>query len=262
MEPSLTTLVFFIIILVFLKVVVIVLSFKSSECNCDCTLASSAQISFTDACEMTNTDKGKRHHNYCSFYEQELAGKDILRILEIGIGNGGRLGYGRSLQAWSAAYPNATVVGLDIDSKALSQDYNSPQNPGKIITRFADAKSTQSLLDGAGDTMYDLIIDDGSHAMSHQQNALHILWQRVKPGGTFIMEDLQSSYRENHPSMKWQVDHKPTTIEVLKDGKPSTLLPNLKQIQDETERLKFFVGPQGKLITYTAVLHKSKYDRK
>jgi hypothetical protein len=57
------------------------------------------------------TDKSSYIHNYCVKYEKWLPFNRLepITILEIGV-----LG-GQSLSTWREYYPNATVVGLDID---------------------------------------------------------------------------------------------------------------------------------------------------
>ena len=35
-------------------------------------------------------------------------------------------------------------------------------------------------------------IDDGSHQLSHQQAAVQQLWPLLRPGGVFVVEDIQS----------------------------------------------------------------------
>jgi hypothetical protein len=37
---------------------------------------------------------------------------------------------------------------------------------------------------------YDIIIDDGSHISEHQQISFKELWESVKPGGYYVIEDL------------------------------------------------------------------------
>ena len=38
--------------------------------------------------------------------------------------------------------------------------------------------------------MYDIIIDDGYHGSKHQQISFNVLWDSVKSGGYYIIEDL------------------------------------------------------------------------
>jgi hypothetical protein len=76
-------------------------------------------------------------HKYCDFYENELANVKPQRILEIGIGTLATVGsYGTSLKMWSDFYPNAVIVGADIDATAVNQNYGK-----NIETRFVDSGS-------------------------------------------------------------------------------------------------------------------------
>ena len=56
---------------------------------------------------------------------------------------------------------------------------------------------------------YDVIIDDGSHKMSHQVNSLRALWPAVRPGGAYVLEDLSTSFVDNY------IDSLPTAWEVV-----------------------------------------------
>ena len=38
-----------------------------------------------------------------------------------------------------------------------------------------------------------IIIDDGSHRLPHQSLTFNVLWPRVKPGGLYIVEDIQNA---------------------------------------------------------------------
>ena len=39
---------------------------------------------------------------------------------------------------------------------------------------------------------FDMIIDDGGHTMEQMQISLNYLWDQVKPGGLYVIEDLHS----------------------------------------------------------------------
>jgi hypothetical protein len=41
---------------------------------------------------------------------------------------------------------------------------------------------------------FDLIIDDGSHYCSQQQESFAWLWPKLRKGGFYIMEDLHTSF--------------------------------------------------------------------
>eukprot|EP01105_Mastigella_eilhardi_P006118 TRINITY_DN1772_c0_g1_i3.p2 TRINITY_DN1772_c0_g1~~TRINITY_DN1772_c0_g1_i3.p2 ORF type:complete len:118 (-),score=36.72 TRINITY_DN1772_c0_g1_i3:83-436(-) len=40
---------------------------------------------------------------------------------------------------------------------------------------------------------FDVIVDDGGHSMRQQQTSLWHLWRALRPGGTYVVEDLQTS---------------------------------------------------------------------
>uniref|UniRef100_UPI0034A5D2AD O-methyltransferase n=1 Tax=Falsiroseomonas sp. TaxID=2870721 RepID=UPI0034A5D2AD len=129
---------------------------------------------------------------YLAIYEAELApflaaGQPV-RLLEIGVQNGG------SLQIWrSYLPPGSSIVGIDIDPAcaklALGDD---------ISVLIGDASDPEELDRLLGDAVFDIIVDDGSHRSEHIIAAFEACWRRVAPGGLFIAEDLHCSYFESH----------------------------------------------------------------
>ena len=59
-----------------------------------------------------HTDKAYLH-NFCNDYEKLLR-KDVKTLWEIGILDGA------SLRMWSEYYPNAKIIGYDIEDKSLT----------------------------------------------------------------------------------------------------------------------------------------------
>jgi hypothetical protein len=45
---------------------------------------------------------------------------------------------------------------------------------------------------------FDLVVDDGGHTMAQQRASLEGLWRAVRPGGLYVVEDLQTSYLPGH----------------------------------------------------------------
>lgn len=127
-----------------------------------------------------HTDKAYCH-NYCHWYEQQLKGKKIKAILEIGVKDGA------SLKMWRDFYPDAQVYGIDI---------NKPLGiPGVIEIQSDASKPVEQIQD----IKFDLIIDDGSHYCSHQQASMKWLWaNNLKKGGIYIMEDLHTSFIKHY----------------------------------------------------------------
>lgn len=150
----------------------------------------------TPLCEIAKkfgTDKGGWHliagdtcHNYTPQYYELLKDRreSVERVLEIGVN------YGCSLRMWEEFFPNAEIVGLDCNQLCLF-------NIGRITSYLADQGSQESLLkamatisEAQPGPLFDLIVDDGSHETEHQVLSAATLMPFVKPGGYYIIEDL------------------------------------------------------------------------
>merc|ERR1719253_1185480 len=44
---------------------------------------------------------------------------------------------------------------------------------------------------------WDIIIDDGSHKPEHQIISFQNLWEKIRPGGMYAIEDVETSYVDN-----------------------------------------------------------------
>jgi glycosyltransferase involved in cell wall biosynthesis len=126
-------------------------------------------------------------HHYLEIYDrffQAYREKPNLRILEIGVQNGG------SLQLWRKYFgAGAKIFGIDIDPRcsAFSNDSTVIRIGDQADTRFL-----QSVLDEMGGV--DIVIDDGSHVASHQEKTFRYLFPRLEMGGIYLCEDLHTSY--------------------------------------------------------------------
>jgi hypothetical protein len=131
------------------------------------------------------TDKSSRHHDYLNFYERFFAGRrhEPLAILEIGVLNGA------SLKTWREYFPNARVVGCDIDPMARRW-----ATPG-IEIEYMDQSNLEDLVRVASKHgPFDIIVEDGSHLWEHQITSLKTLFPFVRPDGIYIVEDLQTNF--------------------------------------------------------------------
>lgn len=109
-----------------------------------------------------------------------------IRILEIGVKDGG------SLRLWRNYFWNAEkVYGLDINIECIR--HADPDAGIHVIVGSAEHKY---LLEEVATNYgpFDIIIDDGSHLVSHQILAFQTLFPLLAPGGTFVIEDLHTSY--------------------------------------------------------------------
>lgn len=129
-------------------------------------------------------------HNYTSIYHELMSNfrRKPIRLLEIGVG-GYHAGLGgESLLMWAAYFPKGMVYGIDIyDKTSLSR--------GRIKVLQCSQTDRTRLTEIAGACgPFDFIIDDGSHINSHQIESFRILWPFLKNRGTYIIEDVQTSY--------------------------------------------------------------------
>jgi hypothetical protein len=130
------------------------------------------------------TDKGSLGHNYTEVYEYFFLPKkhEARKIFEIGVLEGASL---RTLRDF---FPNATIYGIDIED-------TSQLNSKRLKTFVADQSSREQLKKFIGEygSDFDIIIDDGGHTMEQQQVSFGYLFNHVRPGGYYIIEDVHTS---------------------------------------------------------------------
>lgn len=127
-----------------------------------------------------------------------------LRILEIGVQNGG------SLQLWRQYFgPNAVIFGIDLDPNCKNFEEDNCQIR---IGDQADPAFLASVVAEMGSI--DIVIDDGSHRGSQQLASFRHLYPHLVAGGTYICEDLHTSYWDD-----WEGGFRRpgTFIEAIKD---------------------------------------------
>lgn len=130
--------------------------------------------------------------HYLGIYESELTpiinrGAPI-SLLEIGVQNGG------SLQIWEKYLPpGSDVFGIDVDPNCARLDLGP-----SITVAIADATSDEQLGAALGHRTFDAIIDDGSHLCSDVIQTFQLLFERLRPGGKYLIEDLHCSYWRSH----------------------------------------------------------------
>jgi len=127
-----------------------------------------------------------------------------LRMLEIGVANGG------SLDLWRAYFgPEAVLFGVDLDPACAAFDGLSAQV--RIGSQADPAFLARVVAEMGG---LDLVLDDGSHQAAHQSASFRALFPLLNEGGLYMVEDLHTSYWDG-----WGggVKRKGTFIELLKE---------------------------------------------
>lgn len=110
---------------------------------------------------------------------------DKLTILEIGVRGGGGL---YSLKEY---FPNATIIGIDIDNNC--KQWESAED--NIFVRIGDQSDVNFLQSIANEfKSFDIIIDDGSHVCDHQIKSFEFLFLKLNYNGLYAVEDIHTSY--------------------------------------------------------------------
>jgi Methyltransferase domain len=155
-------------------------------------------------------DKGPREHDYTGHYREFLRPlrSEPVTLLEIGILNGG------SLRLWRRFLPKARIVGIDLELPDL-------ELPGVEMHQGdqSDEEFLASLISNYGG--FDIVIDDGSHIGRHVQTSFRVLFPALRPGGWYVIEDLETSYWESH--------------EGGAPGSPGTAVDLVKGLVDHTQ---------------------------
>lgn len=152
------------------------------------------------------TDKSW-YHQYTDFYESYFKTLSKPRIIEIGTAGHG------STKMFLEYFKDCYLVGMDII------DYSDFRQPNfKFVcgdqTNINDLKRCVE-----GEEHFDLILDDGGHTMMQQQFTFGFLFDYLKSGGYYVIEDIHTSFN----SAFIEPDCETTTYEMLKKIKNKEL---------------------------------------
>lgn len=177
----------------------------------------------------------KNLSNYTPTYEElfKYLRKVDLNILEIGIGSlaGGVSNMnktqikdykqGASLRVWKEWFQNGEVWGMDIAEDCMFEE-------DRIHTLLCDSTDKQKVDELLGDKKFWIIIDDGCHNVDYQIQTFQNLWDRVKDGGIYVIEDIEGNF--NSPLYNYFSDRE---IPINKNQ-----IGNLLWIRKETKQLQ------------------------
>lgn len=209
-------------------------------------------------CHKFGTDKGEIKeilgdhklmrgvHNYSDFYDLLLSHRrlNVKRVFECGIGTNnellessmGKRGIpGASLRVWQEYFPEAVVIGADIDADTLFED-------SRISTYFVDQtkpESIRAMWEKVGHEKFDLMIDDGLHTFAAGitlfENSSHLL----DDFGVYVIEDVNpwdvASFEEYFQNLELQVYF----VHLLRRGKSlgDNSLVVIKKVPDLGSRI-------------------------
>jgi demethylmacrocin O-methyltransferase len=145
------------------------------------------------------TDKNSGHsyiqHYYTQHYSKHFKKFRLkkIKLFEIGVGGYEDPEYGgHSLRMWKKYFPFGKIFSLDIYDKSKLQE-----NRIKI---YRGSQVDKELLDKicAENGEFDIIIDDGSHINEHIIATFNYLFPKLKTGGIYVIEDIQTSYWDDY----------------------------------------------------------------
>jgi hypothetical protein len=168
-------------------------------------------------------------HGFLPFYESFMRDKKDkpVSFLEIGVF------YGASIKMWAEYFsnPESIIYGADW-FKGLNGNKHTFPNPRAVLNEMLDPRIkfvelNQASLDDLNKIkshklQLDYILDDGSHLMKDQQQTFIALFELIKPGGYYIIEDLHTSFEDGYDVQK---DIK-TTYAMVEDLK-NKIVPHL-----------------------------------
>ena len=125
---------------------------------------------------------------YDQIFTRYLDAGKPLRLLEIGVQNGG------SLEIWGKYLPPGSEIhGLDINPKCLNLDFSA-----NIHFHLGSATDEVFLNRLFADKGFDIIIDDGSHRSDDIISTFLKLFKKINPGGVYIIEDMHACYWKSY----------------------------------------------------------------
>ncbi len=178
-------------------------------------------------CQQYGSDKGSiqetNHpypwpaHTYADYYSRifDHCRHYIKNVFECGLGTNNPLNVsnmgingkpGASLRAWRDYFPNATIIGADIDKNILFKDE-------RICTYFVDQTNPSAIKElwNNVEFSFDFMIDDGLHTfeagLTLFENSIH----KLAKEGIYAIEDVSLhdllKFKQYFDGLKFQVDY-------------------------------------------------------
>jgi len=124
---------------------------------------------------------GKNYLDVYDYYLKHMRNSNI-SLLELGILDG------NSLRMWKTYFQNGVIYGVDINPHSMVSGED------RIFTYMCSQDSKEVLNTYFRNDSIDIIVDDASHVNELTLKSFDILFPKVKSGGYYIIEDLETSY--------------------------------------------------------------------
>lgn len=181
-----------------------------------------------ELCDLYGSDKGQLRphdhpydwpaHTYTDYYGMlfDHCREHVFNVFECGLGtnnpevrsNMGIHGQpGASLRVWRDYFPQAGIVGADIDAGVL---FTEPRIQTFQVDQ-TDPESIDNLWHQVSIPLFDLMVDDGLHEYDAGSCLFTHSIHKLAPNGIYIIEDVKAtdlaSYREFFKSQPHAVDY-------------------------------------------------------
>lgn len=208
-----------------------------------------------------NTDKGTEYtsesrHGYAPFYDTILSKwrNKSIRMLEVGICMEGSAG-GQSVYMWREYFSKAKIYTFDIVDMSNHPCVLDLKDVFFFQGDQGDREILKSMFSSFGSRPFDFILEDGSHTEEHQMISLAHLFQYVKSGGLYILEDISIP---GHPVCCIRNDRTYHTIsEFISSGKFTSEFvtdEEKKYLENNISKIELFTDVQNAYVT--AIIHK------
>ncbi|CAL5223917.1 g6515 [Coccomyxa viridis] len=160
--------------------------------------------SFHRYAEEVQSSKTGRGSSYSYIYSKYLSmvRREPMRLLEIGMGcsvHGGVNGL-NTLALWRKYLTNTKISFVENDADCAKKHKAEIEAVAKGKVYVGDQEDVSVLNeiveDAAQFSGYDIIVDDGGHKSSQMLTSFRVLWQALKSGGIYVVEDLSENYIE------------------------------------------------------------------
>ena len=147
---------------------------------------------FRERAMVQGTDKTTTHRYQYMYAKYLLPVRHReLKLLEIGLGCDTEWGAGHSVDLWHELLPRMTYYSIELDGGCASK-FIPRLGARQFIGSQDDAAFLARVTNSTGPV--DVVIDDGSHFSEHQRATFALLWHSIKPGGLYVIEDLQCAF--------------------------------------------------------------------
>jgi phospholipid N-methyltransferase len=148
----------------------------------------------TDKSSQRSNVTNQRHcHPYTLFYNTLFKNyrNEHLNIAELGILDGG------SLRMWQEYFPNANLYGFEYNLDFIN-NFKQKFDNSRITLLPVNVNDPDSIIKAfEGEMLYDIIIEDTTHQFEDQIRVIENVYNKLKPGGIMIIEDIFKRYTES-----------------------------------------------------------------